>query len=278
MPDETTKSSKRVLEPSERISEVLFGLIMVLTFTGSLSVAEADRAEVRTMLIGALGCNIAWGIIDGVLYLMGCLAEKGRGLMIFRAVRNAADPQQAQRLIADALPSVVASVLQPAELEAMHQRLKQLPEPPDRAHLRQGRLAGCRRRFSLGIPVHVPGGDSVHFHAERRAGPARLQRDRHRDAVLDRLCLWEVCRTPAVADGHFHGRPRKRPGWTHHRTGRVSTAGRDPIAPSLRSQRRPRMDTPSATELQRLGMLQAVTPSLLRGLVRHDAEQERQFG
>ena len=36
---EPVKSSKRVLEPNERISEVLFGLIMVLTFTGSLSVA-----------------------------------------------------------------------------------------------------------------------------------------------------------------------------------------------------------------------------------------------
>ena len=56
---------------------MLFGLIMVLTFTGSLSVAEADRDDVRTMLIGALGCNLAWGIIDGVLYLMGSLAEKG---------------------------------------------------------------------------------------------------------------------------------------------------------------------------------------------------------
>jgi hypothetical protein len=138
MPDETTKSSKGVLEPTERISEVLFGLIMVLTFTGSLSVAEAERAEVRTMLIGALGCNIAWGIIDGVLYLMGCLAEKGRSLMIFREVCNATDPQQAQRLIAAALPSVVASVLQSAELEAMHQRLKQLPESPARAHLDKG--------------------------------------------------------------------------------------------------------------------------------------------
>ena len=37
---------------------------MVLTFTGSLSVAEAGRDDVRTMLIGALGCNLAWGIID----------------------------------------------------------------------------------------------------------------------------------------------------------------------------------------------------------------------
>src|SRR5262245_14705533 len=109
MPDEPAQYPKRVLEPSERIAEVLFGLIMVLTFTGALSVAEADRAEVRTMLIGALGCNIAWGIIDGVLYLMGCLAERQRGLKIFRAVRGATDPEEGRRLIAEALPAVVAS-------------------------------------------------------------------------------------------------------------------------------------------------------------------------
>ena len=57
MPDEPLKTCKRVLEPSERIAEVLFGLIMVLTFTGSIRVAETDQAEVRTMLIAALGCN-----------------------------------------------------------------------------------------------------------------------------------------------------------------------------------------------------------------------------
>src|SRR5262247_2167015 len=102
MADDPTKSSKRVLEPHERVAEVLFGLIMVLTFTGSLSVAEAGRNDVRAMLIGALGCNLAWGLIDGILYLMGCLAEKGRSLVTFRAVRRATDPQEAHRLIADA--------------------------------------------------------------------------------------------------------------------------------------------------------------------------------
>src|SRR5437764_11834695 len=112
------RSSKRWLDPIDRVSEVLFGLIMVLTFTGSLSVAEAGRDDVRTMLIGALGCNLAWGIIDGVLYLMGCLAEKGRGLLTFRALRKATDPSAAQRLIADALPSVVASLLEPVELQS----------------------------------------------------------------------------------------------------------------------------------------------------------------
>ena len=94
MADEAMKPSKRVLDPIDRVSEVLFGLIMVLTFTGSLSVAEAGRDDVRTMLIGALGCNLAWGIIDAMLYLMGCLAEKGQGLMIFLAVRKATDPHR----------------------------------------------------------------------------------------------------------------------------------------------------------------------------------------
>src|SRR5688572_32900371 len=128
MPDAAAKPSRRVLDPIDRVSEVLFGLIMVLTFTGSLSVAEAGREDVRTMLIGAIGCNLAWGIIDAVLFLMGGLAEKGSGLHAIQAVRKTTDPLHAQRLIADALPPMVASILQPAELESMRVRLIQLPE------------------------------------------------------------------------------------------------------------------------------------------------------
>ena len=130
LPAASRRPMTRPLDPIDRVSEVLFGLIMVLSFTGSLSVAEAGREDVRTMLVGALGCNLAWGVIDAVFYLMGSLAEKSRGLLIYRAVREAADPERARRLIADALPPVVASVLEPAELEAMHARLKQLPSHP----------------------------------------------------------------------------------------------------------------------------------------------------
>jgi VIT1/CCC1 family predicted Fe2+/Mn2+ transporter len=142
------------------VSEVLFGPIMVLTFTGSLSVAEAGRDDVRLMLVGALGCNLTWGIIDAVLYLMGGLAGKGRGLITLRAVRESTDPQQAQRLIADALPPVVASVLEPAELESMRQRLTQLPEPPQRARWDKDDWLGALGVFLLvflaTFPVVIP--------------------------------------------------------------------------------------------------------------------------
>jgi hypothetical protein len=155
-----SKSSKRVLEPYDRISEILFGLIMVLTFTGSLSVAEAGRAEIRTMLLGALGCNLAWGVIDGVFYLMGCLAEKGRELHALRAVRNAADPAQARRLIAEALPASFRGAVRLDELDAIAQRVKERPEPARRASLDRDDWRGASGVFLLvflsTLPVAIP--------------------------------------------------------------------------------------------------------------------------
>ena len=149
MSDEPIKSSKRILDPIDRISELLFGLIMVLTFTGSLSVVGAGRDDVRTMLISAFGCNLAWGIIDAVFYLMGCLAEKARGLMTLRAVLKADKPQQAERLMRDALPPVVAATLAPADLESMRQRLRQLPELPKHARLDRDDWMGAIGVFLL---------------------------------------------------------------------------------------------------------------------------------
>ena len=160
LPDAPADRPRRVLEPSERIAEVLFGLIMVLTFTGSLSVAEAGREDIRAMLIGALGCNIAWGIIDGVLYLMGSLGERGSSLTVYRAVRAARDSTRARQLISDALPSTIASVLDPADFDRMHQRLQRLPEPPARPRLSgsdwRGALAVFLLVFLSTLPVAVP--------------------------------------------------------------------------------------------------------------------------
>lgn len=121
-----------MLSPVDRISEVLFGLIMALTFTGTLSVATADRNEVRSMLIGALGCNIAWGLVDAVMYLMTVLVERGRDLRVLREVRHATDPARARALIADSLPPGIATAIQPIELDAIRSRLAALPEPPAR--------------------------------------------------------------------------------------------------------------------------------------------------
>jgi hypothetical protein len=151
--------SRRVLSPEERVSEVLFGLIMVITFTGSLSIAEAGREDVRTMVIGAVGCNLAWGIIDSVFYLLGCLAERSRNGLTLRAIRSAPDSASAQQIIAEALPPLVASVLEPAELEAIQQRLRSVPQTHN-AGLTKSDAVGALGVFLLvfvsTFPVTIP--------------------------------------------------------------------------------------------------------------------------
>src|SRR3954453_7838858 len=108
---------KRLLNPVDRISEILFGLIMALTFTCTISVAEADRTEVRDMLVGAIGCNIAWGLLDAVRFILTMLSEKGHGSTMLNFIRKTSEDERARTFIAGALPPIVTSVLQKEYLE-----------------------------------------------------------------------------------------------------------------------------------------------------------------
>lgn len=152
-------SSKRLLEPVDRISEVLFGLIMALTFTCTLSVANAGREEVREMLVGALGCNLAWGVVDGVMFVLACLTESGQKLTALKAARME-NPEHGRAILAGALPPLIVSVMAPADLEAIRQRLRSLPDPPQRVRLKRKDLLGAVAIFLLvflsTFPVVIP--------------------------------------------------------------------------------------------------------------------------
>src|SRR6516162_70220 len=130
------RSTDRILEPVERLSEILFGLIMALTITGAVSVATADRFQIRTMVIAALGCNLAWGIIDAGMYLMARLGERGRNALAAKAVRATTDREAARRIIADELPEPLSSLLQRAQLDSVRQGIEQIPASELRPRLR----------------------------------------------------------------------------------------------------------------------------------------------
>src|SRR5512144_2894112 len=113
---------ERLLDPVDRISEILFGLIMALTIVGSLSVATAGREEMRAVTSAALGCNLAWGLVDGVMYLVRTITERSRNRALAMRIAGA-DVDTARRLIANSLPDNVAAMTGPAEVEGMRQRL-----------------------------------------------------------------------------------------------------------------------------------------------------------
>ena len=122
------KQGGGVLDPLERLSEILFGLIMALTFTGTIHTAGGDKDEIRALLVGAIGCNIAWGIVDAVMYLMTGIVTRSRALRTVQRVRHAATPEEATEVLADALPEGVANAMTPRDLESVRGWLTRLPE------------------------------------------------------------------------------------------------------------------------------------------------------
>ena len=118
---------ERLLDPIARMSEVLFGLIMALTFTTTLELT-AGRDDVRTLLVGVIGCNIAWGLVDAVMFLIAALTHRGNGRRTIRAVRLAARPEDAHRLIADAMAPILATILVSDDIERVRLRMLSMPD------------------------------------------------------------------------------------------------------------------------------------------------------
>ncbi len=115
----------RYIDPGTSLSEVLFGLIMTLTFTlgAGIIVQEEGREGARQLLIAAIGCNIAWGIIDGALYLVGVLFNRGRIRALGLAVRQAASVETATKLVAGEFDEILVPVTTDGEREALYGRI-----------------------------------------------------------------------------------------------------------------------------------------------------------
>jgi hypothetical protein len=120
--------NKRLLNPVDRISEVIFGLIMVLTFTCTYqcgtSGQSGDKRNVirRNRLQYCLGTGGCGNVYCNSTY------RKRTGRSILRYIRKTNNENKARDFIADALPPVIASVLQSDTLENIRKSLLTIPE------------------------------------------------------------------------------------------------------------------------------------------------------
>jgi len=128
------QASASALDPVYRASEVIFGLLMAMSFIGSISVATDGREEVRTLLIAALGCNLAWGLVDAVMHLVATKTQKRRESALVRQVR-ASDSATARNLLADEMPQAIVDGLGEDGLDRLRQRLTTQEVPPARLRL-----------------------------------------------------------------------------------------------------------------------------------------------
>jgi hypothetical protein len=118
-----------VLNPVDRIAEVLFGLIMVLSFTGAISASTDAREDVRELLWAALGCNIAWGLVDAIMYLMNIGIERGHSIAIIKRIRESLSPEESGKILKDEISPTLAGLMTDDELSELSGRLRKLPVP-----------------------------------------------------------------------------------------------------------------------------------------------------
>lgn len=155
--DATSPTAREpVLNPVDRVSEMLFGLFMALTFVGAISVAESGRAEVRAMLAAALGCNLAWGLVDAVMYLVRTVTDRGRLLTLINSVRATPDAEAGRTLIKRSLSRVAAGLVTDTEIEAMRGRIVALPSVPKRPTLKSDDLLAALAVFLLVVAATFP--------------------------------------------------------------------------------------------------------------------------
>ncbi len=201
-----------VLSPVDRVSELLFGLFMALTFVGAISVAESGREEVRSMLAAALGCNLAWGLVDAVMYLVRTVTDRGRSLTLVRSVRAAADAAAGRRLIEQSLSPAAAGLVAEAEIEAIRGRIAHAADGAGAAVAEVGRPARRPRRLPARGRLDLSGGAAVRAVRRCRHGEERLPRGRVDDAVPRRPRARPVCGLRQL-EGRLHdGRPRRSAG------------------------------------------------------------------
>jgi VIT1/CCC1 family predicted Fe2+/Mn2+ transporter len=115
----------RYVEPATSLTEILFGLIMTLTFTlgAEMVVEEEGREGARQLLVAALLCNVAWGLIDAAFYLITCVFEREQFQRLGVRVREVSDTTTAARLLAARFDEVLEQALAKEERESLYLRL-----------------------------------------------------------------------------------------------------------------------------------------------------------
>jgi VIT1/CCC1 family predicted Fe2+/Mn2+ transporter len=108
------------LDPSEILGELLFGLIMVLTFT--LGAAVAGGYE-RGLLLAAVGCNVAWGVIDAALFVLSSRYARRRRGRLVRAIHDAPDESAALAAIRDEFEDGIQATTRTDDRERLYRSI-----------------------------------------------------------------------------------------------------------------------------------------------------------
>lgn len=155
-----TSSRHIVLNPADRASEIITGLVMTVAVTGSVSVANAHGSDVQNMLIGAMGSIIASGFFNGIIFIFDRIVERARNLKVLRSMQKEQSLPVMREELDEILPMNLAEILSEDEINSIKTRLHSTLPIPRRAKLQwddiQGAINICVLIVLATVPVALP--------------------------------------------------------------------------------------------------------------------------
>jgi hypothetical protein len=83
------------LNPVDALVQLMYGVLIIMSFTMAvhefgmpMSAGGAAGTSMTTLYMAALGSALTWGIIDAVMYVLGCVGDRNQRIRILREVQE----------------------------------------------------------------------------------------------------------------------------------------------------------------------------------------------
>ena len=130
---------------------------LTFTLTAGFAVGEGE-GKARELLIAAIGCNLAWGVIDGAMYVIGSLLERSRRERDLARGRSAPDEAAAFDVIARYFENTLARFATDEERVRFYGVVREAArrKPPERMRLHREDVYGGFASFCLLVFTTIP--------------------------------------------------------------------------------------------------------------------------
>lgn len=143
----------RLLDPIDRLSETIYSVLILLTFTLAYRIIRVGAEPVpapdsiryaNELLLASLGAILAWGVIDGLMHILMEIFQRGERHRLLQMIQTA--PSDAERIdtLADEFDYVLEPIIDEHERDQLYKGML--------AHLRsaQPRPIGFKREDFTG--------------------------------------------------------------------------------------------------------------------------------
>lgn len=145
---------ERLLDPIDLLSEAIYSILIVLTFTmafrivrfgaGAGAPAIPSAEQINQLLIAAVGAALAWGVIDGIMYVLMSVFERSERHRLLRGIHSAETEQESLDVIEAELDHILEPITKDSDRRNLYRDVLE--------YLREGELrpVGLKREDIAG--------------------------------------------------------------------------------------------------------------------------------